>query len=103
LRSARPANRLRAALPRNRPIPVAVGPRRRRRNLFLTVCILQDGGTDKAMSHYVQRSVHHLRRLWLAEAAVVAAILVFGGFALLSDARISPSEFLAGFSQFIPR
>ena len=55
------------------------------------------------MSHDVQRSVHRLRHLWLAEAALVAAILVFGGFALLSDARISPSEFLAGFGQFVPR
>lgn len=55
------------------------------------------------MPHYVHRSVHRLRRLWLAEAALVAAILVFGGFALLSDARISPAEFLAGFSQFVPR
>jgi hypothetical protein len=55
------------------------------------------------MSHVVQRSAHRLRRLWLAEAALVAAILVFGGFALLADARLTPTELMAGFSQFIPR
>jgi len=54
------------------------------------------------MSHVVQRSAHRLRRLWLAEAAVIGAILVFGGFTLLSDARLTPSEFFAGFSQFVP-
>ena len=54
------------------------------------------------MSHVVQRSAHRLRRLWLAEAALVAAILVFGGFALMADARLTPTEFLAGFSQFVP-
>lgn len=54
------------------------------------------------MSHVVQRSAHRLRRLWLAEAALVGAILVFGGFALMADARLTPTEFLAGFSQFVP-
>ena len=55
------------------------------------------------MSHVVQRSAHRLRRLWLAEVALVAAILVFGGFALLADARLTPTELIAGFSQFVPR
>jgi hypothetical protein len=54
------------------------------------------------MSHYVQRSLLRLRRLGLAEVALIGAILLFGGFALLSDARLTPSEFLAGFSQFVP-
>ena len=54
------------------------------------------------MSDVVQRSARRLGRLWLAEAALVAAILVFGGFALMTDARLTPSEFLAGFSQFVP-
>jgi len=55
------------------------------------------------MSHYVLRSVSRLRRLWLAEAALVGAILVFGGFALLSDARLTPTDLVAGFNQFVPR
>lgn len=55
------------------------------------------------MSHVVQRYAHRLRRLWLAEAALVGAILVFGGFALLADARLTPTELMASFSQFIPR
>ena len=54
------------------------------------------------MSHYIQRSVRKLSRLWLAEAALVAAILLFGGFALVSDARFTPSELAAGSAQFIP-
>jgi hypothetical protein len=55
------------------------------------------------MSHYIQRSVRKLSRLWLAEAALVAAILLFGGFALIYDARFTPAELAAGFAQFIPR
>ena len=55
------------------------------------------------MPHYIQRSVRKLSRLWLTEAALVAAILLFGGFALLSDARFTPNELAAGVSQFIPR
>ena len=55
------------------------------------------------MPHYVLRSVTRLRRLWLAEAAVVGAILVFGGFALMSNARLTPSDLVAGFNQFVPR
>ena len=43
------------------------------------------------------------RRLWLTEALLVAAILVFGGFALLSDAKLSPSELLTGVTQFVAR
>ena len=54
------------------------------------------------MQQYVHRSVSRLRRLWLAEAALVGAILVFGGFALLADARLTPSELLSGFTQFVP-
>ena len=53
------------------------------------------------MAHLVQRSVGRIRRLWITEALLVAAILVFGGFALLSDARLTPSELLTGFTQFV--
>jgi hypothetical protein len=50
-----------------------------------------------------QRSRSRLRRLWFTEALLVAAILLFGGFALLSDARLTPSELLSGFTQFVSR
>ena len=53
------------------------------------------------MAHIVQRSVSRVRRLWIAEALLVAAILLFGGFALLSDARLTPSELSDGLTQFI--
>jgi hypothetical protein len=43
------------------------------------------------------------RRFWLAEAMLVAAILVFGGFALMSDARLSPTDFLAGMNDVVGR
>jgi hypothetical protein len=54
------------------------------------------------MSH-VYRTIGRFRRLWITEALLVAAILVFGGFALLSDARLTPSELLSGVSQFVSR
>ena len=53
------------------------------------------------MAHLVQRSVGPARPLWLTEALLIAAILVFGGFALLADARLSPSELLSGLSTFV--
>lgn len=43
------------------------------------------------------------RRYWLAEALLVVAILAFGGFALLSEARVSPTELLSGFSDIVAR
>lgn len=55
------------------------------------------------MSQFMQRSVGRFRRLWIGEALLVAAILIFGGFALLSDARLTPSELLSGVSQFVSR
>lgn len=36
------------------------------------------------------------RRFWLAEALIVAGILAFGGFALMSDARLSPADVIGG-------
>ena len=55
------------------------------------------------MPFFVQRPVSRFRRLWITEALLVAAILVFGGFALLSDARLTPSELLTGLSQIVSR
>ncbi len=51
----------------------------------------------------LRRISYRARRLWIAEALLVAAILAFGGFALLSDARLTPSELLAGFSDVVSR
>ena len=42
------------------------------------------------------------RRLWITEALLVAAILVFGGFALMSDARFTPAQLLSGFNDIVP-
>ena len=53
------------------------------------------------MAHLLQRSVGRARRLWVTEALLVAAILVFGGFALLADSHLSPSELLSGLSAFV--
>ena len=53
------------------------------------------------MAHLVQRSVNRFRRLWITEALLVAAILIFGGFALMSDARLTPSELLSGLTQLV--
>ena len=47
------------------------------------------------------RIAHRTRRLWLTEALLVAAIMAFGGFALLSDSRVSPSELIASVSDVI--
>jgi hypothetical protein len=55
------------------------------------------------MAHLVQRPIWCARRLWLTEALLVAAILVFGGFALLADARLSPSDLLLGLNTFVSR
>jgi hypothetical protein len=43
------------------------------------------------------------RRFWLTEALIVAAVLAFGGFALLSDSRLSPAEFANSISDFVAR
>lgn len=43
------------------------------------------------------------RRFWLTEALVVAAVLAFGGYALLTDAHLSPSELATSISQFVGR
>lgn len=55
------------------------------------------------MSHILQHSTARIRRLWLAEALLVAGILVFAGFALLSDSRLTPAELFTGLSQFTVR
>ena len=43
------------------------------------------------------------RRFGFAEIAVVAAILVFGGFTLVADGRQSLGDLLSGFSETIGR
>lgn len=53
------------------------------------------------MAHLLQRSAGRARRLWLTEALLIGAILVFGGFALLADARLSPSELLSGLNSVV--
>lgn len=55
------------------------------------------------MSHMFQHSTGRIRRLWLAEALLMAGILVFAGFALLSDARLTPADLFTGLSQFTAR
>ena len=55
--------------------------------------------SDISHSRYVRRH----RRFWLTEALLVAGILVFGGFALLSDARLTPSELLSDIGQVVTR
>jgi hypothetical protein len=51
----------------------------------------------------LSRITYRARRLWVLEALLVAGILAFGGFALMSDSRLSPSELLAGFSDIVAR
>ncbi|MEP7241323.1 MAG: hypothetical protein ABI697_10600 [Devosia sp.] len=41
------------------------------------------------------------RRFWFAEALVVAAILAFGGFALLSESGVPPDQVAAGIGNFL--
>jgi hypothetical protein len=52
------------------------------------------------MSTRVQQTSHR-RRFGVTEALLVAGILAFGGFALLSDGRMTPASFLSGFDQII--
>lgn len=40
------------------------------------------------------------RRYW-TEALLVAGILAFGGFALLSDARLTPDQLVSGISDIV--
>jgi hypothetical protein len=51
----------------------------------------------------LRRFTYRARRLWITEALLVAAILAFGGFALLSDARVTPSGLLSGVADFVAR
>ena len=51
----------------------------------------------------LRRFSYRASRLWIAEALLVAGILAFGGFTLLSDARMSPTELLSGVTEFISR
>lgn len=51
----------------------------------------------------LRRFAYRARRLWIGEALVVAAILAFGGFTLLSDAHTTPSGLLSGVADFVSR
>ena len=51
----------------------------------------------------LRRFAYRARRLWIAEALLVAAILAFGGFTLLSDARATPADLLSGVTDFVSR
>jgi len=51
----------------------------------------------------LRRFAYRARRLWIAEALLVAAILAFGGFSLLSDARATPADLLSGVADFVSR
>ena len=53
------------------------------------------------MPRVVERSIRRLQRLWIMEALLVAAILVFGGFTLMSDARVTPAQFTSSLTQII--
>ena len=55
------------------------------------------------MAHLVQRGIAPARRLWLTEALLIGAILAFGGFAMLADARLSPAELLSALSTVVAR
>ncbi len=49
------------------------------------------------------RNGRQSRRVFIAEALLVAGILVFGGFALVSEGRLTPADLLAGFDQTLGR
>ena len=51
----------------------------------------------------LRRFTHRASKLWLAEVLLVAGILAFGGFALLSDARTTPADLLSGVTDFVSR
>ena len=43
------------------------------------------------------------RRFWLAEALIVAGILAFGGFALMSDSGLSPLDLFGNLNAVVGR
>lgn len=51
----------------------------------------------------LRRFTYRARRLWIAEALLIAGILAFGGFALMSDARLTPSEMMTGVADIMAR
>jgi hypothetical protein len=55
------------------------------------------------MNASLRRFAYRARRLWIAEALLVAGILVFGGFTLLSDSRMTPGDLLSGVNEMISR
>ena len=48
-------------------------------------------------------SLPRRRRLWFTEALVIAAVLAFGGFALMADAKMSPNELASSISDVLGR
>jgi hypothetical protein len=57
--------------------------------------------TDTA--HHSTPAPARPRRFWLAEALIVAGILAFGGFALMSDAGLSPVDLFSDISTIAGR
>ncbi len=55
------------------------------------------------MQSPMQTLPRRIRRLWLAEVLVVAAVLAFGGFAVLSDSRLSTTQLANSISDFASR
>jgi hypothetical protein len=53
------------------------------------------------MSTRVQQPSHRARRFGLTEVLLIAGILAFGGFVLLSDGRMTAASFLSGFDQIV--
>jgi hypothetical protein len=43
------------------------------------------------------------RRFWIAELLLIGGILVFGGFTLLSEARLSPTQLITDLTKIVSR
>lgn len=55
------------------------------------------------MLSQIETLPRRVRRLWLAEVLVVAAILAFGGFAILTDSGLSTTQLANSISDFASR
>lgn len=55
------------------------------------------------MSVEIDTQPRRRRRFWWTEALVVAAVLAFGGYVFLSDARMSPGDFASSISHLVSR
>ncbi len=55
------------------------------------------------MNVSINRIARRARRLWITETLLVVGILAFGGFALMSDAKLSPAQLFSGVDEFVSR